>query len=196
MDLARSPKQHEREKAARELQKFPGGETEAVLRRLLDDDTERFLHREYDQISRVEYPVRSAAFYSLVALGKAVPGVALGPQPTPEEQRQLRVELWGKSFTTALKDDWRVSVDDGPSRVVEDSMGRRQETIVIVTSRRVERSAGFTLLPRRWPAQDPPGEEFLCIYRADSSGPRRFYLQGELPDELKQRVVHYFGLRK
>src|SRR5688572_22356690 len=87
MDLARSPKQYEREKAAEELRKFPGAETEAVLRRLLEDDTQRPVHRDHHELNGIEYPVRKAAFYTLVAMGKPVPGVALRRMPTPQERR-------------------------------------------------------------------------------------------------------------
>ena len=70
LKLARSEVVQERVRAARELHKFPGDQTEAVLRELLTDDTETYSYTAQDMVSSVRYRVRAAAARSLRKLGK------------------------------------------------------------------------------------------------------------------------------
>ncbi|MEX0718854.1 MAG: hypothetical protein WD066_19835, partial [Planctomycetaceae bacterium] len=55
MTLAKSAEPWERAKAAAELHKFPGDETEAMLRQLLKDDSQSHSTYAQDQIAYVEY---------------------------------------------------------------------------------------------------------------------------------------------
>lgn len=195
MALARSAKPGERARAAAELYKFPGDETEAVLRQLLKDDSQGRSGDGFDRLSRVEYFVRSAAYRSLKELGKPVPEVVLEREPTPEEQEEYRNEVrkqWRESFSTAMKDGWSISAADGQTRVLEG----RERIALIITCRKGDQQATFTLVPKEWPAGELPETEFLGINGIDSQGARRFFLDGKLPAEVKQQVVAYFGLKK
>jgi hypothetical protein len=193
MKLARSPEAGERARAAGELAKYPGAETEAILRALLKDDAESVGYYASDEIYRVTFHVRSAAYYSLKALGQTVPEMALERKPTAEEQRVLRERAWKASFTTALKDGWSIKVADGPARVLDG----RERTIVIVTCQRDKDEATFTLIPKEWPhgGADVRGKIFLGTNGPNSQGGRGFYLQGKLPEDERKAVVAYFGLQ-
>jgi hypothetical protein len=193
LKLARSRNAYERAQAAGTLWMFPGAETETVLRDLLKDDAESFSYYAQDQIARVEYHVRAAAHHSLKMLGKPAPEMKLERDPTAEEQRKLRKKCWTDSFTTALKAGWSVlSVEDGAAGIFEG----REHVIVIVTCRRENERAHFTLVPKQWPADDLPRQEYLGTNGLSSQGARRFYLVGELPGDVKRQVVSYFGLEK
>jgi hypothetical protein len=66
--MAQSSQWHQREKAAAELYKFPGPETERILRNLLKDNSENMATSSGDTIESFQYSVRRAAYYSLIAL--------------------------------------------------------------------------------------------------------------------------------
>ncbi len=191
MKLVHSPKPYDRAQAAAELSKFPGEQTEAALRELLKDDSEQNWNYAQDLIEHVEFFVRAAAYHSLQALGKTVPELKLQRKPTAEEQRSLRAQVWRASFAAALKDGWTISVGDGPTREFD---GRRH-TVVIVTCRREQQTAKFTLFPKQWPVDGLPKTESLGVNGVNSQGARRFYLEGALPTAVKQQVVSYFGLK-
>jgi len=193
MNLAQSPLAHERAKAASELYKFPGEETEGVLRELLKDQTENYWYSAADTISKVEFSVRAAAYMSLRALGKPVPEIVLERKPTGEEQRDLRHNYWRKSFKSAFPDGWKVvSVEDGETRTT--SLGER--TAVVVVCKSSSRSCKFTLIPKEWAKQDLLASEYLGINGQHSQGRRHFFLVGALPKDLKTKVIRYFGLEK
>lgn len=193
LKMARSPEAYTRSLAAGELWKFPGDETEKVLRDLLKDDSESFSHYSQDQIAGVEYHVRAAAHRSLTALGKKVEKMQLQRDPTAEEQQALRVSAWGTSFSTALKGGgWTIAITDGATRRIDG----RDHTIVVVTCSRDKQKATFTLVPRDWPAANRPKSDYLGTNGLSSQGARRFYLEGTLPEETKTEVSKYFGLEK
>jgi hypothetical protein len=193
MKLAQSDKPHERQEAASELYKFPGEDTERVLRGLLDDKTENVWLFSADTIARVEFGVRAAACQSLKALGRPVPKMELERVPTNEEQRSLRQSRWRKSFTEALSEEWKViSVDDGGVRKVEG----RDMIAVIVTCGREALRCKLTLVPKEWDRKDFPGGEALGINGRDSQGARYFFLEGNLPEAVKVKLIKYFGLER
>ncbi len=194
MTLARSREAHDRAKAASELAKYAGKETEAVLRELLKDDAESVSHYANDEIASVNYHVRAAAYQSLKALGQQLPEVAMERKPTAVEQRALREKAWKASFAQALKDGWTITVTDGPSRVVD----QREQFIVRVTCNRQKDLATFTLVPKDWPLQgiNVEGMEYLGTNGLHNQGGRRFYRQGELPGEVTKAIIAYFGLEK
>jgi hypothetical protein len=193
IELARSAKPEERLKAALELRKFPGEETERVLYELLKDETENRRYSCADTLARVEYGVRAAAVRSLKALGRPVPELRLEREPTEEEQRSSRETYWRKSFTRALSDGWKVlSVEDGETRPVEG----RNTTSVILTCGNGDARCRFLLIPKEWEGSAPSGTECLGINGPDSQGARRFFLEGVLPEPVKGKLVQYFGLQK
>lgn len=189
--LARSDKPHERQRAASELYKFLGQQTEAILRELLKDETENFWNYSADTISKIEYGVRAAACRSLEALGKPVPQIELERKPTEEEQRSLRQGYWRKSFAEALSDEWKViSVEDGNGRQVEG----RDTTSVIVTCANGESWCTFTLIPKEWDKSSFPVGENLGTNGRNSQGGRHFLLDGTLPQAVKNNLIRYFGI--
>lgn len=192
LKLARSPNPYQRAKAARELSKFPGEETEAVLRSLLKDDFQSHLLGAQDQIQLVSYHVRAAAHQSLKSLGHSVPDMELNRPPTADEQRKLREKCWSESFASALPKGWKVSVADGPSRRFDDG----ERYIVLITCRHEKERGQFTLVPKEWPAAELPDKGYLGLNGPGSQGARRFYYEGDLSDEVRQQVVAYFGLEK
>ncbi|MCH7727919.1 MAG: HEAT repeat domain-containing protein [Planctomycetes bacterium] len=192
MKLARSQNPHERAKAAGELQKFPGPETEAVLRELMKDDAESFSYYSADQIGSVIFHVRLAASRSLKALGKPVPDIQLRRAPTKQEHRDLRVKYWTQSIKEGLKENWTITVNDGASRV----FNGLQRTIVVVSCKQGDRMAKFTLVPKEWPANERPKNGYLGINGKKTQGARHFFLSGDLPDDVQKRFVQYFGLVK
>ena len=190
MELARWDDPHKRQEAAAELCKFPGEETERVLRELLKDDTEHFLHFAADTISKVEYGVRAVACRSLKALSKPVPEmVELEREPTEQEQRSLRQSCWRKSFTAALSDGWRVVVvEDGNAVRVRD----REVTTVVVICGKDNARCRLSLVPKECTALAPG--YCLGINGHNNQGARNFFLDGTLPQEVKGKLIRYFGL--
>jgi hypothetical protein len=192
LKLAQSGEMYERREAARELRKFPGKDTEAVLRELLKDESEFIWYSSADTISRVAFGVRVAAYKSLKALGKPVPDqILLEREPTEEEQSTLRQECWKKSFSSALSEGWKVvSVKDGPSRQI----GERETTSVVVTCGEGEARCTFTLIPTEWAKEEFPAGVNLGINGRDNGGARHFFLEGALPGKVKEKLTKYFGL--
>jgi len=191
LKLARSEVVQERVRAARELHKFPGNQTEVVLRELLTDDTGTYSYTAQDIVSSVRYSVRAAAARSLRKLGKAVPELTFARKPTPEEQRQVRQRCWRGEFTNALTDGWAVdTVKDG--RAWRTSLGGT--ATVIVTCKKDKLRCSFTLVPKEWKDTTVPGAEHLGINGPNSQGGRQFYLKDDLPKQVKEKVVRYFGL--
>lgn len=194
MKLALSDKPHERKAAASELYKFPGEETERVLRELLKDDTVNFWYSSADTILKVEFGIRARAYSSLKELGKPVPeSIQLEREPTKEEQRSLRQSYWRKSFENALADSWKViSIEDGDTRQVE----KRDTTAIIVTCGKEEERCRITLIPKEWDQKNFPEGERLGINGRDSQGARYFFLKGTLPQEVKEKLIKHFRLER
>lgn len=156
--LAGSQKPYERQKAAAELAKFPGPDTEQVLFGLLNDNTENFWLFSADTVSNVEFGVRAAAYHSLQALGKPVPILALERQPTEAERRELRQSYWRKAFAEALTDGWQIiSVEDGDTRLA----GGRETIGVNVVCGKADAHCTLRLIPKEWKKEDFPTGRIL-----------------------------------
>jgi hypothetical protein len=191
MKMAGSKEPHERARAASELYKFPGKETERVLIKLLQDKTESFGHSSADTLVRVIYSVRAAAYRSLRRLGKKVAAIDLERKPTKQEQVSVRQSYWKKSFETALTDGWQVSeVKDGKAR----KAAGRDTVAVLVSCSKGKSSCKFMLVPKEWDKKNWPSEENLGINGINNQGARYFFLRGALPEPVKQKLVKYFGL--
>lgn len=175
--------------AARELYKFPGEETERILRGLLKDETEQVMSPSADTISRVQYGVRTAAYESLQILGKPVPEIQLWRRATEEEQRSIRQDYWRRAFTEGLSDGWRViSLEDGTTRVLNEL----ESTVVVVTVGKDDLRCKFTLIPYEWNLEISSEGENLG--RAPGQLGRVFYFDGELPSPVQKNLIKYFGL--
>ena len=199
MELAVSKKPREREEGAAELSKYPGPDTEKVLRGLLEDNTENFTYFAADTIYSVEFSVRTAAYRSLLALGVAVVPVQTERKPTVEERRACREKYWRDAFNHALTDGWTVlSVEDGVTRQIAGE--NRETTTVTVNCGKGDDRAMFVLIPKEWNGQDWPGLkalESLGNNGFNSQGARYYYLGGTaMPTVVKEKVIKYFGLQK
>lgn len=191
LKMARSDNSYERKKAAIELSKFPGDETEKVLRQLLYDETEEISYFAADVIYEVNYSVRAAAFASLKMLGKSLPDIRLKRQPTLDERTLLRQSYWRKSFTETITDEWKVfSVEDGESFEI-DGLDR---TSVIITLKKDENIVKIILIPKEWDKTYFPQTDYLGINGKNSQGGRHFFLEGNLPKEIQAKLVDYLGL--
>ena len=189
--LAGSQKPYERQKAAAELAKFPGPDAEQVLLGLLKDNAENVWFSSADTVSKVGFGVRAAAYHSLQALGKPVPTLELERQPTGAERRELRHSYWLKAFAEALTDGWQVvSVEDGDTRQADG----RETTAVSVVCGKADASCTLRLIPKEWKNADLPAGKDLGTNGANSQGARRFFLDGELPPTVQEKLTRYFGL--
>ncbi len=189
--LAGSQKPFEQQKAATELAKFPGPDTEQVLLGLLNDNTENLWFFSADTLSNVEFGVRAAAYHSLQALGKTVPTLALERQPIEAEQRELRQSHWRKAFAEALTGGWQVvSVEDGDTRLA----GGRETSAVNVVCGKADARATLRLIPKEWKKEELPAGEDLGMDGGNNQGARRFFLDGELPPAVQEKLTKYFGL--
>lgn len=193
LDMAQSENQFERKRAAFELSKFPGDETEKVLFNLLNDDTEQISYFAADVIYKIEYSVRAAAYNSLKVLGQSISDVKLERQPTFEEQHSLRQNYWKKSFTDALPVEWKVfSVEDGKSLQIQG----HDTTSVLITLEKDNYFAKIVLIPKEWDKIYFPQTEDLGINGKNSQGGRHFFLEGNLPKDVQDKLIGYFGLEK
>ena len=191
MQLARSDKAHDRQRAAAELKKFPGPQTERVLRKLLEDGWENRSMYSADSIAMFEYSVRAQAMQSLKALGKPVPKLPLSRKPTALEQHNLRSSYWTKTVGAAMTDGWRVvSVQDGETRKIHE----RDSTAVVVTCAKGDSRISLRLIPKQWGAKCVDSGENMGINGRHSQGARVFYLEGALPAGPKNHLREYFGL--
>lgn len=191
LKIAKSGNPWERADAAAELWKFPGDETEAVLRSLLGDQTESIGLYANDTIYRISFRVRSAAFRSLQQLGKSVEPLPLERKPTAEEQTKYRHDAWRKSFKQALKDGWEMaSISDGETRMAQS----RECTVVLIQLAKGPEKCDLALIPKELDRDTEPDHEYLGINGRDSQGARRFYSLGKIPDSLRTRLTQYFGL--
>ena len=189
--LARSKKSYERQNAAAELWKFPGQETEKVLRDLLSDSTENVWLYSNDTISKIEFGVRAAAYRSLQKLGEPVPQIELERKPTAAEESQYRHEAWQKSFKEALPEGWTTTmIADGES--MDNWDGRK--TVVLVTCSNGSSQCRLILIPREWSKAKLPNAGYAGMWEGDSQGGRYFYVEGDIPKDLKARLTQYFGL--
>jgi hypothetical protein len=194
MKLARSGTTYERGKAAAELAKYPGVETEKLLRSLLDDTSEQPWLLAGDGIATIRYPVREAAYNGLKQFGVDVPELPFERAPKEEERRQLRATTWRSSFQSALPSGWQVlSVRDGPTKpiVVEggNPVKTRDITIVVVEIGKDSERYNVTLVPLEWPKADMPSGR-----RLGAQGRRIFLFESALPQEVQSHLIRYYGL--
>lgn len=191
LKMAKSERPWDRQRAAAELYKFPGDETEAALRELLQDKTENVWQFSADTISKVEFGVRTAAHGSLKKMGKPVPEIETERRPTDEERRAFRARHWQESFGKALLGGWKVlAVEDGGSRQFEG----RDTTSVTVTCGEGESRCRFILIPKEWSRDDWPDGINLGVNGRNSQGARHFFQDGSVPKEVQGQLVKYFGL--
>ncbi len=191
MKMAQSKEAYEREMAAADLFKFPGEKTVAILKGLTKDATENFAFYSADTITSVDYRVRAAACGSLALLGEKVPEMTLERKPTAEEQRAAREGYWKKGFAEALPKGWEITVTDGQARSIE----KREWTAVVVSLKNGSAACKLMLVPKEWPKEAHPSGVYLGIDGPDAQGGRHFFLDGDLPDEVKGKVIKYFGLQ-
>jgi len=177
--------------AASELKKYPGEETEKLLWELTKDTTTTFSHYAADIIAEVTYPVREAAFRSLQALHDSPEPISVRRKPTAEERRKLRETYWKGAFKAALPEGYAVaSVTDLETRAGE----RWPLTKLRVVIKGKGMLATFHLVPFEWPKSDLPKMEALGQYAKDSQGSRYFYVEGAVPEDLKEKIIAYFGV--
>ena len=198
LKLASSKEPAERQRAAAELSKFPGDETEAALRALLKDQTENVWLFSADTITKIEYGVRAAAYTSLKSLGKDVPAIVLERQPTDQERHSLRESHWRGAFNEALASlegagGWKViSVEDSGTQ----RTNGREVVAVMVTLGLGDSRCKLTLIPKESSGVQAPIGENLGINGRNSQGARYFYVDGELPAQVKSKISSYFGLQR
>lgn len=190
--MAQSSDPNQRQKAAAELYKFPSEETTAVLRKLLKDTTESPSYFADDIIDNYRFSVRAEAYLSLVRLGEKVPETVLGRPATQEEQSALRSDRWQRHFLEVLPNDWQITVSDGETRRI----GDREWTIVIVSLQSGPIICKLILIPKEWPPEDDPAGGYLGTDGPSSQGGRRFYIEGDIPEDVKTKVIRYFGLAR
>lgn len=188
---ARSKDSHARQSAAAELWKFPGEDTESMLRELLNDRSETIWCSANDTIARIEYGVRAAAFRSLQELGKPVPRIALERKPTAAEMSAYRLEAWRKSFKEALPEGWKTTaITDGDTISRPDG----DKTVVLVDISDGSSHGVCRLVPKEWDKSKLPAAGFAGMLQAGSQGSRYFYFEGDIPESVKLRLIQYFGL--
>lgn len=188
---ARSQDSYARQSAAAELWKFPGEDTETVLRELLNDRSENTWMSSNDTIARIEYGVRAAASRSLQELGKPVPQLELERKPTAAEMSAYRREAWRKSFKAALPEGWKTTaIADGDTISSPDG----DKTVVLVDISNGSAHGKCRLVPKEWDKSKLPESGFAGMYEADSQGGRYFYFEGDIPESVKLHLIQYFGL--
>lgn len=194
---ANSTDKYKRSRAAWELSKFPGDETEAALRKLLDDNTETIWLALPDSIAEIKYEIRSHAYHALKHLGKSVPeNLILERKPTEDEQRKHRVQHWENIFKQVAQADWTIkSIEVLEVRKPADKAER--ETVSIL----VKISAGasdfdVTILPWGWKIRELPGAQFMG-FNSDlaQSDTRAFFLKGNPGKDVIERLKKQLRLR-
>jgi hypothetical protein len=180
-----------RRRAAEELWKFPGDESEAALRSLLNDTTESIWCHGHGEMARIEYSVRSAAYHSLKQLGKPVPDLPLQRLPTAEEKRLYRQKDWQQSFKEALQNGWTVAdIHDGQVQ----NKDSRDWTFVEVDLTKGKDKCSLLLIPKPFDLQSGGKMKYLGSQDPSSSSSVRFYATPSIPSDLEQRLISYFGL--
>jgi hypothetical protein len=94
------------------LRNYPGQATLRTLQDLLKDPAESHRVKGPDGLVGVGYPVRKAAYESLLALGEKPDKPILERPPTPEEVRDFRDGHWRSSMRELFPKDWTLSSID------------------------------------------------------------------------------------
>ncbi len=188
LKFAKSNDSDHRLKAAQELWKFPDDESEAALRSLLDDTTERIWPAGKEGISRIEYSVRSAAYRGLKQLGKPMPRPLLDRPPSAEESRKHRHKAWQQSITPGLQFGWKVAaMHDG------DDMQEGLHASTIVEADLVNDAEKCTLrvVPEEFGKQQNEKMEYLGFSRQEKC---HFYATPSMPPSLRIVLTSHFLL--
>lgn len=189
IELAKSQLPSDRRKAAECLRFYPGQDTLAALRKLLTDDSETIRRYANDEIYSISYDVRYSAQISLDILGERHPELQVERLPTADEQKAIRRESWVRQFGEALTDGWSVvSVTDGDTKIADG----RPKTAVFVNCRNSTSTCQFILIPKEWPNVAPREAIYLGNTGLHAQGGRHFYVKGDYPAELRERIVRYF----
>jgi hypothetical protein len=179
-----------RHTAAAELWKFPGDESEAALRSLLNDTTETTWWRGNSrEIDHFEYSVRSAAFNSLKQLGKPVPDLPLRRLQTAEEQRKSRHDSWRQTFMQVLKNGWTVAdILDGEVL----TKNSRDWTVVEVDFTNGKDKYSLLLIPQPFDTRKTGTMKFLGIRDPYSDSSYYRYASPSMPPDLEKMVSSCF----
>jgi hypothetical protein len=200
MTQVQSSSAYERASAASDLACYRGPETEKILWPLLQDMTESQGLFAADVIWSVNYPVRRAAYNTLQSFGLAVPDVVLERAATEEEKRRLRTSYWTSSFRQALPPDWTVlSVSDGltkPVLIVKNGneAKTRDLTVVLIDVTNRQEQYRITLVPTEWPAANATFGQKIGVHSKGAQGSRIFWSDKALPEDLRSKLIKYYGL--
>jgi hypothetical protein len=201
--LARFGIIYRRSKAVEELAKYPGAETEKLLRSLLNDTSEQQQLDANDVITTIRYPVREAAYKSLEQLGVNVPEMPFERAPKEEEQRQLRGTAWRSSFQGALQgtlpSGWKVFVGHGEGKsIVVEELGNPVKTqdliLLIVDIVKDATRYSVTLVPVEWPRDEMPLGRRLGTYSKGTPNARIFLCTDTMPQEIQAHFIRYYHL--
>jgi len=108
LSKARSASQSQRIQGAQMLRNYPGSKTVQILRMLLYDESRQDWFNGPDQLVKITYDVRRAAYESLLALGQKPPKPVLERYPTPEEIQNARYQYWERRVWKCLPEGWVV----------------------------------------------------------------------------------------
>lgn len=168
MKLATSGEPSDRWKGASMLGYYPGPETVKVLLNLLKDTHEAETFQNLGELVGISYPVREAAYSSLVALGVEADKPVLEREPTDKEKQAYLDDRWGHSMKAVLPEGWRfvsVSLVETPGGDWKRTAGGDGVAVVCRNPKkdidtgpkpRIGQAARLTLyvMPRDWEGQD------------------------------------------
>ena len=199
---AHSPELWERAEAAAELWKFPGRDTEDLLRALLDDTAEpemASLLGNTPDYNVAVFRVRQAAAQSLKKLGITPPDLPMQRITTPDERRRIREAYWTRVFQQKLPPGWRLTaVTDGPSRSVAPFPGGPMDdvSIIIVELENGERREKLMLVPVEWPPDDYPACRALGVRGPENQGARIYFCEATMPAAIQAEFIDFYKLVK
>jgi hypothetical protein len=192
---AKSSDNGERSEAAANLGKFPGDDSEAALRALLEDTTEGIWIHSPDSIAEIEYDIRSLAYHGLKNLGKVVPeNLTLRRKPTDDEQKIYRLRYWADKFKPVARKGW--SVSHVAISEVRTPVGERESASIHVHLRSGDSDMSVVVIPYGWKVRELAEAVFIG-YNSDlrQDDTRGFFVKGN-PDE--KQIAHlkkYLSLR-
>lgn len=194
---AKSADKGERQQAAWELHKFPGDETEAVLRKLLDDKTETIWTYLPDSIAEIKYEIRSGAYHGLKHLGKSVPeDLVLKRKPTEEEQSKYRIQHWGDRFKRVAQDGWKVKSIEILEVRKSGGEGERESASILVSATSGASDFAIVIVPWDWEIRELPDARMIG-YDSDlrQSDTRVFFVKGSPSKEVIEHLQTQFRIR-
>jgi hypothetical protein len=197
MRQAHSAKVWERIEAAEELWKFPGPETEELLRSLLNDTTEPELWNTGGSFETVSFPVRIVASNSLKKLGLNPPDLPLKRATTLEERQQARQVYWTQRFRNNLPTGWHLlSVTDGPTMRIKSpyETEAREATIAVIEIGNGRSQCTLMLVPFDWPPEKFPSDHRLGVDSPGSTGARIFFCDDTTPPDFRTQLIATYHL--